>query len=251
MNTKPSTAPQKARGKKGKPDGLYNILTIIFILLTLLSCGVVFSVFSNPYIGFNPFPPNTPVPPTITSTITPIPLPATWTLVPTIQPTATSTPRPTFTIQPTNTPFSMVTPPTATTSPTPSRTTKPVGLAYGVTVQYFDSTTFRADTSCGDFIIAGQALDTKNTPVTGLIVKIGGSVPGKSFASSSTTLTGIVPAYGPSGFEFALGIPPESSAKTLWIQLFDQSGAPLSEQFYLTTYNDCAKNLLLIRFTQK
>ena len=251
MNTRPSTTSKKARGKKGKSDGLYNILTVVFVLMTLCLCGVFFNIFTNPYTGINPFPPNTEIPPTLTPTITPQEAPPTWTPPPTIPPTQTNTPKPTITIQPSNTPFSLTTPDTPTITLTPSKTIKPVGLPYKTTVQYFESTTFRADTSCGDFLVAGQALDTKNSPVIGLIVKIGGSVPGKSFSSSPTTLTGIVPAYGPSGFEFALGVPPVASSKTLWIQLFDQSGAPLSEQFYLTTSGDCNKNLLLVRFTQK
>jgi hypothetical protein len=247
-----SSKKTKKTTRKGSSDRLFNILTVVFLLMTLSLCGVFFTIFTNPYSAINPFPPNTPIPPTITPTITPIQPPATWTSVPTVAPTATNTPRPTFTVEPTNTPFSLVTPSTPTRTATATRTARPTGVPYNTTVQLFDSTTFRPDTSCGDFLVAGQALNASNTPVTGLIVKLGGSLPGKSFNNPVlTTLTGIVPAYGPSGFEFALGVPPVASSKTLWIQLFDQSGAPLSEQVYLTTSGDCDKNLVFVRFKQR
>ena len=251
MNLTTSKKKKKA-GKKGQSDRLYNILTVAFLLLTLSLCGVFLAILVNPYASVNPFPPATPIPPTITSTITPIQPPPTWTPIPTDVPTATNTPRPTFTIKPTNTPFTLVTPNTPTDVPSPTRTVRPTGVPYGNTVQYFDSTTFRPETTCGNFLVAGQVLDSRNNPVIGLIVRLGGSVPGKSFNNPVlTTLTGIVPAYGPSGFEFDLGVAPVTSNKTLWVQLFGQSGEPLSEQVFLTTSGDCDKNLILIRFKQR
>lgn len=248
------TASKKSKksGKKGKADGLFNILTLFFLLLTVGLCLVFALIFVNPYSGLNPFPPSTPVPPSITPTITPLMPPPTWTPIPTQVPTSTNTPRPTFTVEPTNTPFVLVTPATETPTNTPTRTVRPTGVPYGTTVQFFDSTTFRPETSCGDFLVAGQVLDSRNNPVIGLIIRLGGSVPGKSFNNPTlTSLTGIVPAYGPSGFEFALGVPPVASKDTLWVQLFDQSGAPLSEQVFLTTSGDCDKNLVFVRFKQR
>lgn len=250
MNLNPSRKSKKS-GKKGKSDGLFNILTAVFLLTSLCLCGLFFNIFSNPYSAINPFPPNTPIPPTITPTITPLQPDATWTLAPTNAPTASNTPRPTFTLEPTNTLLVLVTPNTPTNTPSPTRTVRPTGVPYGNTVRYFDSTTFRPETSCGDFLVAGQALDSKNNHITGLIVKLGGSLPGKSLNPALTTLTGIVPIYGPSGFEFSLDIAPVASNKTMWIQLFNQSGAPLSEQLYLVTYSDCDKNLILVQFKQR
>jgi hypothetical protein len=97
----------------------------------------------------------------------------------------------------------------------------------------------------------GQTLDVKKNPVLGLQIRLGGSVPGKSFNPALTTLTGIVTTYGPSGFEFDLQIAPVTSKESLWLQLYDQSGMPLSEQVFLTTYADCKKNMIYVRFTQK
>lgn len=99
--------------------------------------------------------------------------------------------------------------------------------------------------------VAGKVLDSTNSPKTGLQVKLGGSVPGKALNPPLTTLTGISPVYGPSGFEFDLKMAPVASTKGLWVQLFDQSGAPLSDQVSLKTFTDCTKNLVLVNFKQR
>jgi len=240
--------------KKANPDLTWDMLTAVMVVMIMCACGFFASVLMNPQSALNPFPPSTPIPPPPTASITPLGYEATWTPTLTVEPTETSTRRPTFTPVPTFTPFSIS---TATMSFTPtltvaaSRTPRPTGVPYAVTVSYDDSTIRRPDTSCVSMFVAGQTLDSKNNPVTGLQVKLGGSVPGKAFVPALTTLTGISPVYGPSGFEFDLHIAPVASSKALWVQLFDQSGAPLSEQFQLTTYKDCKKNLILVRFQQK
>ncbi len=244
----------KPPAKKASSSALLNILTLIILIATLCMCALFASLIANPYSLLNPFPPSTHVPPLPTATWTPHVFPATWTPTTTVEPTDTSTPRPTLTLEPSDTPFSMATVTsifTATVTVPPSRTPRPTGVPYTATVAYYDSTTFRADTSCANMFVAGQTLDSSNNPVTGLIIRLGGSVPGKSFTGQSPTLSGIAPVYGPSGFEFMLGIQPVSSSKTLWIQLYDQSNAPLSDQIYLTTYNDCKKNLIYVRFSMK
>ncbi len=252
LNDKPRPTAQGKKKKGSNREMLWNVLTVVMLVMMLCSCGLFYNIFSNPYSAFNPFPPNTPVPPTITPTWTPIKFAATWTPEPTLVPTETATPRPTFTLEPSNTPFSLATPtPQATLTPvkSPTRTVKPTGLPYASTVNAVVSTTYRADTTCETIYIAGQAIDNKKNPALGLIVKLGGSVPGKSF--NELTMTGLASAYGQSGFEFNLNLKPVASKNSLWIQLFDQSNAPLSEQIFLTTYEDCNKNLIYIRFTQK
>lgn len=251
MNATPVKKTKK-NTKKGKNDNLFNIFSIVFVLTNLCLCVVFYTIFTNPYTIINPFPPNTPIPPTETPTITPIQPEATWTLSPSPVPTKTNTPRPTFTIQPTNTPPILVTPNTPTITPSPTRTVRPTGVPYANTVRLLDSTTFRPETSCGNFLLAGQVLDARNNHVVGLMVRMGGYLPGKSFAPAGlTTLSGIVPAYGPSGFEFDLGIQPVASRDTLWIQLFNQEGGALSEQIFLTTSGDCDKNLIFVQFKQR
>lgn len=245
-----SRRPTNAVKKRANLDLPYNVLTLVFILITLGLCIVFGTIFSDPYSTLNPFPPATATP-----TITPTPLgfESTWTPTLTQAPTETITPRPSITIPPTSTLFILATnteTPLPSDTPTPTRTIRPTGAPYSYKIEYHASTTFRPETTCSDFIVAGSAVDGPQA-IKGLIVKLGGNVPGKSFANPLTNLTGIDLAYGPSGFEFRLGVAPVESNKTLWIQLFNQSAAPISERVYLATYNDCQRNLVLVRFTQK
>jgi hypothetical protein len=41
---------------------------------------------------------------------------------------------------------------------------------------------------------------------------------------------------------------PVASNDTLYLQLLDQAGLPLSDNVYIDTFNDCKKNLVLVRF---
>lgn len=240
---------QRASGRKqSSPDLIWNVLTVAVLVGTLCIAGFFASLILNPYSALNPFPPATPLPTLVPPTWTPIGLPATWTPTLTVEPTLTDTPHPTFTLEPSATLFSLA---TATLAVPPTKTPKPTGVPYTFTTNYYDSTTFRPDTSCSMMLVAGQTLDAGNNPVTGLIVKMGGSLPGKVFNPPSLVLTGTSTAYGPSGFEFNPGVAPVATTKALWVQLFDQSGSPISTQVFLTTYTDCKKNLIFIRFQQK
>jgi len=62
------------------------------------------------------------------------------------------------------------------------------------------------------------------------------------------TVSGTSPDYGKSGFEFVLGTVPISSNDLLFVQLEELGGQILSEKVYIDTFNDCKKNLVLIRF---
>jgi hypothetical protein len=240
--------------KTASPDFTWNLLTVVMLVATMCACIFFVSIFANPYSGLNPFAPSTPIPPPATATWTPIGYAATWTPTVTQPPTETSTLRPTFTVVPSSTMFTIQTSTpyyTATPAPTASKTPRPTGVPYSITVTYNESITFNSATSCDSMYVAGRALNAKNGPVVGLQVKLGGSVPGKTFVPPLTTLTGISLVYGQSGFEFPMGVAPVASSKALWVQLYDQSGAPLSEQTRLTTYADCKKNLILVIFQQK
>lgn len=249
-----SIASGKPKRRKANPanDRLFNILTIVFLVLSLCLGGLFVSIFMNPYSALNPFPPNTPFPTPVPATITPIGLPPTWTPQPTAILTETPTPRPSITPLPSDTPFPTPTSFfTATATVPASRTPRPTGVPFNNTVTYYESTAFQPGTDCSWFGVAGQVLDAGNNPLQGNILRVGGSVPGKTFFPALTTLSGIDTAYGPSGFQFVLGVPPVDSRNSLYIQLFDQSGSPLSEQVFLQTYNDCKRNLVFVRFKQR
>lgn len=80
---------------------IWDVLSIVVLLATVVIIIVVFSVFNDPTSSLNPFPPAT-LPPTIdvpTSTYTPVRLPPTWTPIPSVMPTMrpSSTPVPSAT----------------------------------------------------------------------------------------------------------------------------------------------------------
>lgn len=235
------------RRRSPNRDNLWNVMTIVMLLGTMCSCFYFFALYRDPYSLLNFFPPDpaTPTPSPIPPT--PLTFPATWTPTVTQQPSPSNTKRPTITLEPSNTPFSLA---TATSENTATITPKPTGVPYGATVSYHDSTTFRPDTDCTKLIIAGRVMDAKNKPVIGLIVKMGGGLPGKSFTPVEVKLTGLATAYGPSGFEFDTGVEPVASSKTLWVQLFDQTNA-LSTPLFVDTFKDCKKNLVLVTFQEK
>jgi len=242
---------------------LWNIATIV-VLIGTLALGILFlNVFINPDSNLNPFPPR-PAPTLLqfpTATITPLHLPATWTPSPTIQPSETPTPRPTYTLEPTFTPFYLTplrgTPtqteiPTITFTPTqtevvtPTTSPSPTGMPFAAAVDYMASTTYHADAGCNWMGVAGQVVDKNNSPILHLTIHLGGAVGDQ--AVDYLSLSGTASTYGQSGFEFVLGNKPAASTQTLWIQLLDQQNLPFTDKIYLDTFEDCAKNLIMVRF---
>ncbi|MEW6717810.1 MAG: hypothetical protein AB1345_09930 [Chloroflexota bacterium] len=248
-----------------KRSGLvWNILTGL-VMLAILCVGVVFlTLYLNPYGSLNPFPPPT-MPATIsfpTATPTPRQLPTPLRTSTPTQPQPTQ-PSPTITLTPTsllptNTPLlpTLVSP---TITPTVGQTatlTTPVAMPFiiqpGSPVE-IPSITFHPDRGCNYLGVAGQAFDLSGGKVLGLVVKITGMLGGNSVELISLTGTTALPpgAYSPpDGYEITLGETPIASENTLYIQLLDAAGLPLSDQIYFKTYNDCQKNLILINFRQ-
>jgi hypothetical protein len=232
---------------------LWNVLTIGIVLLTLCCCCYFLIVFTNPYLSLNPFPPNTPVAPLQlpTATWTPISLPPTWTPTVTPIPPEKATLRPTFTPIFTETPLVLFSPmptdtalPTETLSPTP----EPTGVPFTVSVKYVDSAIIHPDLGCNFFGVGGSVFDLKDNPFKGLVVSLSGRAGGKVI--QQLTVSGTAPAYGQSGFEFNLGTKPVDSQGTLFVQLLDQAGLPLSPKTPFDTHADCAKSLPIVRFEQ-
>jgi hypothetical protein len=219
---------------------MWDMLSIIMLILTLC-IGVYFvAIFLFPQSAFNPLKPNTVdpnAPPT--ATITPIQLDATWTVTPSQAVTETPTLVPTYTLEPSATPFSLVTP---TITFTPTATPK---APFSATVTYIASTIIHQDAACNWQGIGGTVVDASNADMLRMTVSLSGTYNGKT--KNELTVSSIAPAYGKSGFEFVLGTVPISSKGNLFIQLLDQSGLPLSDKIYVDTFNDCAKNLVLVR----
>ena len=85
-----------------------------------------------------------------------------------------------------------------------------------------------------------------NAPVLFMTLRLSGSLNGEPV--EKLTVSGTALDYGQSGFEFQLGTTPVASNKLLTLQLLDQSGAPQADDVRILTYDDCKKNLILVRF---
>ncbi len=240
----------RAQPARKVSDLVWNTLTVVVLLTVVCVAAGFLMIFLDPYSGFNPFPPPT-LPSAISMpTITPTPrsvLPPTWTPGPTQPPTDTPTPRPTSTLPPTETPFSLFTP-TETAEASPTVPGMPYDVAPGSPVA-ISSVTFRPEAGCNWMGVAGQVLDISGAPVsTGVVIQLSGVYGGQFI--EQTSLTGIAPQYGQAGYEFYLGDQPLASNKTLWVQLLDQAGSPLSEKIYFETFAECERNLVFINFKQ-
>ncbi len=221
--------------------GIWDLLTLGVLAFTACLAGYFALIFINPNSSLNPLPPGGRLVPTSTPTPAPATLPPTWTPSPTIEATPTNTLIPTWTPFPTNTPFSLV-PPTRTPKPTST----PKAPFTAISVQQVDSTIIHPDFACNWAGIGGTVVDANNSPVIGTVVVLRGSLNGNTV--DLTTVTGINKEYGPSGFEFVIGNAPVASNKTLYVQLVDLSGLPLSDKVEITTSADCTKNLVLVKF---
>lgn len=233
---------------------IMNGLTVVVLLATLCLGGVFFILLVNPQSNLNFFPP-TPLP-TRVSTFTPSPpaaqqLAATWTpppSTPTPEPTVTRTPEPSRTPTPTRTPFILISQtPVAVTEESESEFPFVLREGSPLAIQNF----VHADQGCDWMGIAGQVFDMSAAPVTqGLMIEVGGFLPDSDVTLPQISLTGLAPQYGPGGYEFELADEPIASQNSLYIQLLDQAGLPLSEQIFFDTFAACERNLILINFQQ-
>jgi hypothetical protein len=231
-------------GKQSRASGgsmqLWDILSIVMLVLTACIAVYFVFIFLNPSSSFNLLPPGGRAPVIPTGTAMPIQMQPTWTASPTLELTPSNTPRPTFTPFFTNTPFSLV-PPTKT--PRPSATPK---APFSATSQQVESTIIHPDLACNWAGIGGTVVDIKGGHVVGNVVVLRGTLDGKNVEQQ--TVTGINKEYGPSGFEFVLGSAPIASKATLYVQLVDLQNIPMSDKVFVNTSSDCTKNLVLIRF---
>ncbi len=233
--------------KEKKRIDMLDVFSVILLIATICLGAYFFLLFINPYSALNPLRPNTPTPPVLipTATITPLQLATPWTKTPTIQPTITETPRPTFTAIPTDTPLELY---TKTFTPEPPTATATPEMPFEATVQLIDSKIIHPETNCDWLGVGGTVEDIDGSPMQGVVVRVQGSLVGETI--DMMTVSGVSQAYGPSGFEFVLGTLPLPSEDTLWIRIFDAAGMPLSDQIFFSTSSECDKNLVLVHFKQ-
>lgn len=101
---------------------------------------------------------------------------------------------------------------------------------------------------CNWMGIAGQVFNTRGAPVLYMGVQIGGRFNGREI--SEIILTGYGPDYVQYGYEYKLADQPAATKNALWVRLVDQQYLPLSDRIYITTYDDCTRNLVLLNFKQ-
>lgn len=252
---------------------IVNFLTVMVLLSSCGSVAYAATVFSDPYIFINPFPPPTPVSIAVlpTSTATP-----TFSTFPTFPPTATASRTPTNTPQPTDTPAATFTEtftdtpqatatddltqiaqltekvPTNTSEPTntftPVPTPSKTRSVFPFTVQGGGPTptqNYANSAGCNWMGIAGQPLNLDGNGIPQMMVHLeGGGI-------DADAITGSKNAYGPGGYEFFLNNRPVQTTGEYRIQLFDRDGkTPLSDVVVVDTYADCSRNLLLVYFVQ-
>jgi hypothetical protein len=193
--------------------GLLGLLTGLLFVLGLCGCLCAVTIFLNPRMPFNPFPP---------PTITPTPLPTA---------TPTNTPRP-----PTRTPS-----PTATRRPT--ATPAVIALFDGgltATRQYLPGRT------CEDISFAGEVRDHAGEALTGYTVELVRDADG--FTRQS--LSGDVLAYGAGGWEVLLSDQPIHEFYR--VRLLDPAGVEVGPALEpVQTSNNCDESLMLINFVEK
>jgi hypothetical protein len=234
---------QNNRRRKRQHTLLWNTLTAIFIIGSVLAAIYFVLLFADPTTKLNPYPPPT-LPALVqlpTSTPTLVMMPATWT------PQPTATVLPTITPQPLDLTSTLPQDVTPTVYSTDNNSKYP--FASKGDPAAFANTTYHPNSDCNWQGIAGQVWDIQGRPLIGYRVHLQGYYNSKTI--DLTTLSGGAQAwYGESGFEFVLGNTPVDSTNQLTIQLEDQSYMAISNKVTLNTYSDCAKNLVMVNFQQ-
>lgn len=144
---------------------------------------------------------------------------------------------------PSNTPA-----PTHTVPPTPTSTPWSAAFVIRGTPEAFPHTLLYDRYTCEEYLfIGGEVWDLRESPLKGLTVKLTGTYGGDAVDISSES--GELEIYGQSGYGFVLD---NLQVKTdsLYIQLFDALGNPLSAKVKLNISGECDGNLLLVNYKQ-
>jgi hypothetical protein len=241
---------------------IFDLITAIFLLLSIGVITLVVILVANPRSPLNPLPPPTPIAqlimptdlPTWTPTNTFTPEPATRT------PTATDTPIPTSTstatpipptLTPSNTPVLGVRasptrpgsrPNQSPTAPPAPPTNTPSGFQFVARPVQYDAN--KTTEGCKWSSIAGAVIDAAGNPVRGIAI----SVQGGGGTIDETQYSGQERRFGEGGFEVFLGSQPRADDYTLTV--LGRTGAPLSEPVQVRTRTTCTENVLIVTFVQ-
>lgn len=243
---------------------VFNFISFIFILLTVLWIAFVISRLLGPTVDVQaeaalPTPvtipsltPSVTLPPSSTPTDTP---PPTETLTPTVTPTETPTltvsPTITETPGPTDTPTATPTPP-ATFTPLATDTPSGPTATFTATTSPFPfdlreneivfTQNFANQAGCAWQGVGGQVFDLTGAALNGLRVHVFGPNIDRFVDSGSNT------QYGAGGWEQPVDNVINTNA--YFVELQTAAGTVISPRVQVTFPGDCARNLALVRFIQ-
>ncbi len=209
-----------------RPNWLYNLLTVFFVLATVAALAYFTLLWTNPYHPLNPLPPFTPLPIIITTT----PLPATVTPVPTQTELPTLAPSETFTPL---APAALAETPTVTAP------------AFPFVLNELDTDYAQNAAGCEWSGIAGQVVTLQGGGAVDLTVQ----VMSEARVMAGRAVTGSVSSYGPGGFEIQLGDAPQLAP--FIIQLLGPDNTPLSAEYLVVTADQCEQNTVVVTFVQE
>lgn len=208
-----------------RPNWLYNLLTVFFLLATVAALAYFTLLWTNPYHPLNPLPPFTPLPIIVTTT----PLPP------------TATPPPTQTEPPTLAPTETFTP-LAPSALEPAITSAP---AFAFVLNELDTDYVQNAAGCEWSGVAGQVVNLQGGGALDLTVQVMSEA--RDFVA--TAATGSASSYGPGGFEVQLGDAPQLAP--FIVQLLGPDNAPLSAEYLVVTADQCEQNTVVVTFVQQ
>lgn len=244
---------------------IYNILSLVFAIATLLTCLITTMIFFTgggddavikedlPELLLLPTDTPTTIP---SATLTPLPATFTLTFTPTTTATKTLTATATTTVTQTIAASATITSTTLpSTTPTPTQsatpTLPPIGTLPPTPSPYLfapqQDLTFiaNANTSCAWQGIAGQVLDVNgNAYPTPLQIRVTGA----GLQNSLNAMSGSNTIYGPGGYEVqvANGI----NTSTYFVELYTNSNTKVSETIAVAFSGACEGNLAQLTFQQ-
>ena len=224
-----------------------DIITAIFLLLTVGIIVYVLLLLTNRQSSLNPFPPPTNAPFLVIATDLPTLTPSN-TPTATVTPPATYTPTATATVTATRTPLPTLTPVLAIpTQPTKAGVaavspTATVTIAYIAKPVVYQSN--QTADGCKWSSIAGTVLDKAGKPVAGVAARVIGG----SGTINETHYSGQEPRFGAGGFEAFLGTLPREDDYN--VQLLGTTGTPLSAAVTVRTKTGCQQNVAFLTFQQ-
>jgi hypothetical protein len=101
---------------------------------------------------------------------------------------------------------------------------------------------------CSWLGVGGQVFGTDYAPILGVNILAGGTLEGYQVGGMGTT--GMETNIGEGGYEITLADHPVDSTGTVWVQVVNDGGEPLSEKISFDTMNNCEANFILINFVR-